>query len=536
MSTTPDVLAGLKAMPRARQAALLLGIALLVLGFWWTGEHLIIRWEKTGGYYGHGWLVPPASLAMLWMRRRDLAAAARRPCAWGLVLVLLSLLTHMAGTRLEWGFVSGFALIGLLAGLVLTLWGRDVLRIAAFPLLFLVFMVPIPEDWIIKVSFYMKLMAATVAAKIVDILGMTVIREGSILHLPASEFIPRYQRLVVDDVCSGLKYLISLTAFGAIYAAVFAHLRPWARWLLFALSAPVSFIANVIRILCMIFIAFFWGVGAIDNEYLHYGLGMVVFVSAYLFLFLLDYLMQGIPLLAERRATSAPAGAAHDPASGAAAPQPPAARLTPPPWLQGLVLGLLALSAAGAVAFSIRPPDTPSSGALAAVPRTIGEWHGEEVEISEREKAILGTQDVLSIRFRSGAKPPTGLLVVVAQQARRRTHEPQECFTGEGYFSLSVSARQVNLPSLTVPMREVVFARENERRIVWYVFKSGPDFNPSHARHHFGVAVKKLLGRPAPDVLIRLDTSCTSGEVENARHQLDDFAREALPSVFTVVP
>ncbi len=281
---------------KVQQAAFALGVILIIACFYWTGGRLMVAWERKGGYYGHGWLVPIVTAALLWFRREQIATCPRKSMPWASVLVVLSLLLHLAGVATFRPVISGVAMIGFFAGVILTLFGRAMLSCTLLPILFLAFMVPLPDAIIKDISFNMKLAAAGIATGVVDFIGITVIRDGSYVLLAASRHIPEMQRLVVDDVCSGLKYLISLTAFGALYAFGISQLqRLWHKGALFLLSIPISFAANVFRVIVMILISYGWGAEMIGEEQhpvIHYGLGMVVFVFAFLTLFVIDGVMR----------------------------------------------------------------------------------------------------------------------------------------------------------------------------------------------------------------------------------------------------
>ncbi len=126
--TTMNVAEAAWAPARRRSTLTALAVVLLMAGaFWWTCGWMADRWFETDSYYSHGWLIPLASLAVLYMRRRELAKARVRTCAWGMALLLPSVLVHLAATAWQVGSLSGFAMLGALAGCVLTFLGPEVL-------------------------------------------------------------------------------------------------------------------------------------------------------------------------------------------------------------------------------------------------------------------------------------------------------------------------------------------------------------------------------------------------------------------------
>ena len=521
---------------QAQWAAIVAGFALLVTSFWWTGKWMITRWETDSGYYSHGWLVLPVSVVLLWLNRKQLAACPRKSNLWGLVIVAPALLLHIVGAGLVAGVVSGIALIGLLGGLVLTLFGWRMLKLTWFPIMFLIFMVPIPAVVIEKISFNMKLMAAAVAAKVIDFMGLVVVRDGSIIHLPASEYIPRYQRLIVDDVCSGLKYLISLTAFGALYAYI-AQVKYRAKAILFAVSVPISFVANVLRVILMVLVAYRWGVESVEGK-VHDFFGIMLFVVAFIFLFMMEWLLRKFCRMGHEEDGEAEKSAAQ--ASPAAPDTSVCAQ--PSKALQWALLVILTVTAAGSV-YLCRPlPAVSLSDVLHRIPLKFDAWSGKKSTISDYEMEILGTRDVLIINYTRQDNKQVRFLVVMARQTRKRTHPPEQCYRGEGYRRRTGQkiVREVadGATKFKIPIQEMVFDKESARPVVWYFFKCGDELSASWWGHQARVAWQKFLRRDAVDILIRVDTESGAEreQIEDARKCLQNFLNAAMPTVLAELP
>jgi exosortase len=197
-----------------------------------------IWWQNPN--YSHGFLIPVVSAVMLWQRRVRLRALRAQPSVWGLALVGLGLALHLAGLRAEVTLAQGYGLLLVLAGIVLHLGGWPWLRVLAFPLAFLVFMLPGPPLLMNQVSFALKAVASRASGLLLEALGIPVAREGAILYLPAGP-------LAVENPCSGLRSLLALLALGALMARS-GSVPLWKRLALFAAAWPVAVLANVVRI------------------------------------------------------------------------------------------------------------------------------------------------------------------------------------------------------------------------------------------------------------------------------------------------
>ena len=90
------------------------------------------------------------------------------------------------------------------------LGGRQVLRQMAFPLFFLIFVLPYP-GWVIdSLTQPLKLMISQGAEWLLYLAGYPVARSGVLISLGQ-------YRLMVADACSGLHSLIFLSALGLLY-------------------------------------------------------------------------------------------------------------------------------------------------------------------------------------------------------------------------------------------------------------------------------------------------------------------------------
>ncbi|WP_051305912.1 exosortase/archaeosortase family protein [Desulfogranum mediterraneum] len=235
------------------------------------------RYTGADSYYSHGFLVPLVALFFVYQQKARLLQMEQRGCVAGLYLLIFALLLHLLGTVLYIFAISGFSLFLLLTGLCLFLFGLQVSRLLWFPLVFLIFMVPLPMAMINLVSFPLKVFAAKAGVWVVGALGVPVYGEGFNIFIPAGQ-------LLVGNPCSGLRSLIAFLALGA----VFAHLAPLGvgrKWLLFFLTIPVALFSNVVRVPLLILASHYWGLEAAGPDTLiHTGSGMLVFIVGFLLL------------------------------------------------------------------------------------------------------------------------------------------------------------------------------------------------------------------------------------------------------------
>jgi exosortase B len=182
--------------------------------------------------------------------------------------------------------------IFMLPGLVLLLRGPRQLRAAAFALFFMIFLIPLPATMVDAITQPLKLAVSSVATSVLFAVGYPIARTGVILQ------IGQYQ-LLVADACAGLHTLFSLEAMGLLYLNVVRHTSLLRNIALAVLIVPISFAANVIRVMVLALITYHFGDEA-GQGFLHGFAGMVLFMTALLFIIATD---SGLRWLATRTGT-----------------------------------------------------------------------------------------------------------------------------------------------------------------------------------------------------------------------------------------
>jgi exosortase B len=214
-----------------------------------------------------------------WDRIDDSTSSRPRPLI-GWALVGLAVLLYVFGRSQRILSAQTLSVIFLLPGLVLLLRGPRQLKAAAFPLFFLIFLIPLPATMVDAITQPLKLAVSSVATTVLYAAGYPIARSGVILQ------IGQYQ-LLVADACAGLHTLFSLEAMGLLYLNVVRHTSLLRNIALAVLIVPISFAANVIRVMVLALITYHFGDEA-GQGFLHGFAGLVLFVTALMFIIATD--------------------------------------------------------------------------------------------------------------------------------------------------------------------------------------------------------------------------------------------------------
>jgi exosortase B len=153
-----------------------------------------------------------------------------------------------------------------------------------FALFFMVFMIPLPGVFVDALTQPMKMAVSYVAEFVLYHFGYPISRSGVILQ------IGQYQ-LLVADACAGLNTLFTLEALGLLYLNLIRHQSAIRNILLAILIVPISFIANVIRVIVLTLITYHFGDEA-GQGFLHGFAGMVLFMAALMLIIACDGLLR----------------------------------------------------------------------------------------------------------------------------------------------------------------------------------------------------------------------------------------------------
>jgi exosortase len=242
------------------------------------------KYVEVDSYYSHGFLVPLLSAFVIWWKRDALKTMSVVPSRAGLWVLGGGLLLYVLATSWLVNFVSALSMLVVLAGLSIYLFGLAVTRALWFSLAFLLYMVPLPKFSIIYITFWLKLLVASLAADVVEVVGIPVLLDGAYLTLPNGV-------IEIENACSGLRSLIALTSLGAVYAYL-APLSTARKWILLVASVPIALAANLIRVVAMVLVSYQYGPRGRAFEWTDFTTGLLVFALAFFGLYLVSSVLK----------------------------------------------------------------------------------------------------------------------------------------------------------------------------------------------------------------------------------------------------
>lgn len=261
---------------RLQQRFLLMNLAFLLLFFSPLKELLKTYWND--GTLTYIPMVPIISAFLIYNDRNEIFSCRKSSNLAGYAsLVTGMLLFALSGMHNEViapdssGALTVVSLILVWVGGFIIVHGMEVTRKAAFPLLFLLFAVPIPEIVMDHVVTLLQRGSAEISYCFINASGIPVDREGFVFHLPALD-------IEVAKECSGIRSFLSLVILGALTARYFLRTW-WTRGLLLLSLVPVAIIKNAFRIFSLSFLSISVDIRVLESD-LHRKGGVLFFLLA----------------------------------------------------------------------------------------------------------------------------------------------------------------------------------------------------------------------------------------------------------------
>ncbi|UDF35095.1 UNVERIFIED_ORG: exosortase B [Shinella sp. XGS7] len=264
-------------------------LSLLVLALAYLAVFLPSYWNLSHTVWasdeqGHGPIILAVSFWLLYQQRAALWSAPVRPSyLLGLPLLLLGAACYAFGRSQSILLLEISSQIILLAAMVLLLLGTKALKTVWFPLFFMIFMVPLPEVLVTALTTPLKSAVSAVASNILYATGYPVGRAGVVLTVGP------YQ-LLVADACAGLNSMFTLEALGMLYMKLMNYTSVGRNITLALLLVPISFVANVVRVMILVLVTYHMGDEA-GQGFIHGFAGMVLFMVALMLMLVVDKIL-----------------------------------------------------------------------------------------------------------------------------------------------------------------------------------------------------------------------------------------------------
>lgn len=509
-------------------------------------------WGLNIGYFDRFFFLAGAAV-LAYDRREELAALPLRPFLGGWPLLALGAVAFPVGWFLQaqvapkpviiWWLT--LAWIAAAVGLVLVIGGLVHLRKLAFPLVFMLFAVPMPNRIHVPLQGILQRATTTVSEHVLPVLGVPVEREGFILRLPGGD-------LGVAEACSGVKSVTILSGVATLIAYLMGFSLPRGL-LLLGLSILVIAAVNAFRVVLSGLIQEWFGPQFIQGDW-HEALGLFMVTLGIVLEILLARLIQ------LREAIAAPAAEVEAP--GPIVPSIPIRAATAAAVV--LALAVVATGAAQYVGQKVEA-ETVASAPLENLPAQLGNWKAlprpkikpddpDTIEqmIPEFVPEML-TYDTATCRiYRSDLGTEVDMWVIFwsSQSMVKGYHHPDICVGNRGFAVRDRDRKPLvigNNATIPVTVREFVnSADKTQRKLIYYWTQEGrrvwSEEDEKSAMltgdSHRWLSDRLFGGPEASETgrIVVLISTTLSGDGAVIRKETMDFTRRLADALYEICP
>ena len=215
-------------------------LTLAFVGAYFTTVMGLIHTWSTDEDYSYGFLIPVISAYLAWERRKELNSAAVSTEWVGLFPFFVFLALGAYGILGSSPSAVRPSIPFVLLSMILLCYGRVIFKVLLFPILFLIFMVPLPTLVQTNIGLPLKLLSTRLGELFLRCVNISVFVQGNVIDLGVTQ-------LQVVDACAGLRYILPLLALGVLLAYLCERIR-WKQMVLVVLTIPLAVITNGIRI------------------------------------------------------------------------------------------------------------------------------------------------------------------------------------------------------------------------------------------------------------------------------------------------
>ena len=262
-----------------RNIIIAVAIALVICLVYWASLRWLVSSWISSDYYSHGFLVPIVSAAIIWTKREQLKTG--KPSLSGILWIVPAAVLYAVNAFLEIRVLGPLSLLVLIVGLIWLLRGSRTVQTLVFPLVFLLFLLPLP--FMPDLAYRLQEISVFSSSRLLETFGLPITSAGSEIYFRTDVF-------SVGIPCSGINSLVALLALAALYAFILQG-PLFRRISICVLAFPVAVIANILRIVSIIIVANSFNVQTAVGWY-HDISNPIFFAIAFMAIVLIGWLMK----------------------------------------------------------------------------------------------------------------------------------------------------------------------------------------------------------------------------------------------------
>ncbi len=505
-----------------------ISLLLLCLVFHSALEQLFSIWSNVEEY-SHGFFIPCISVYFIWLRKSELALVTNfKDSVLGLLILGFGIALLLLGNLAAIKVFEEYALVFALTGLFTSAFGLKGLKIAFVPLVYLLFMVPLPNFVLNSLSAKLQLISSWIGVEFIRACDILVYLEGNVIDLGG-------YKLQVVDACSGLRYLFPLSSLAFLCAYLFKG-PFWQKLLIFLSSAPLTIFMNSFRIGVIGVLVNYWGKSMAEG-FLHDFEGWAVFLLCMSLLFVEMWILSrlsGKPL-AFNQLVQIP-----DDWSTFVRTETAAKALNSSIYTVFLVL---IIGGGLSEKLNTRVDIIPQRKDFLSFPSQIASWHGQNEYLGQAYLDELKLTDYVMMNYvKTETNDKINFYSAYYQSQRKGAgvHSPRTCISGSGWRITLFE--ELNLPNFKIdgePLKvdRAIIESGESKQLVYFWFQQRGRILTDEIKMKWYIFLDSMMENRTDGSLIRLITEINKSEdISVADQRIQTFMKDLLPLLDDYIP
>lgn len=500
----------------------LTGIAALavVLALPKTVYELLHTW-LTSPEYGHGLILTALAMSIIWRRRGLINALQPRYSLPALMMLVLGFGLHLISIAGDIQAVRFYSLMLVLLASALYFSGFKAITTFAFPALLLSLAVPLHPAINTALTTSLQLISTDIGVWMIRLMGMAALQDGNVINM--GEFV-----LLVEEACSGLRYLLPLISFHLILAYYYrGHLALKA--LIVVSAIPITVFTNSLRIALTGLVIKYFGSEAASG-FLHDFEGLAVFALA-CFLTLLMLLSlsfcryRHLNLMSSFRNEPLPR-----------TQESTTFTLTGKSYL--LLATVAVFGFANLYLLSVKQEHIPQRNAFSQFPLSLAGRDLYPNELDEQFIEILQPDDYFIGDYVAENSAPVNLYMAyyAVQKNGSLIHSPSQCIPAGGWHIQRDELLTLAPFGMRGHARRAIISKDDTRLLVYYWVHQQGDNYASDREVYFSLIRRSILHGRTDGTLVRLITPIVDDNIETAEKRLEQFIGGFTQVIPTFLP
>jgi len=495
-------------------------IMLLSLIYYPSTKYLIVEW-MSNDENSHGPILVLIALYIVWKKRFLISSHLGNPSWYGPLVVLMGLILAVGSMQGDIVKVTNYSLIIVLAGLAVSLGGRQLIKDFMFPLFLLFMTIPLPYLINVLLTRKLQMISSELGAWIIGLFNIPVFLEGNVIEL-------ENYTLLVEEACSGLNYLYSLVSIGIIWSYFFK--APRLHKVVLVLSTiPIAVFMNGARVGVTGILVNTSGIEVAEG-FMHEFEGLVIFLATCLLLipivWLLTLLQKTRPTFAEIFDFQIDHGKSFAGIEG---------RVITPTALVGL--GMITLVSLTLV--NNNDLVNIQRTRFSDFPAVLGGWKSKTDNLPSIIQDVLKADDYYLGDFNGTRGDAVNLyMAYYDQQLRQKAiHSPLVCLPGSGWVIENQEAVALRLNNgSTIRLNKLIINKESDKQLVYYwIQQQGESFSNDFIARATLIR-NALIDKRTDGALIRMTTAIHEEDVRSSEETLNAFINELAPIIRNFIP